>query len=40
MLYERIHPTEGRLEGREPISGLLRYVEEDLCAIRDSLLLC
>ena len=39
MLNERVHPTEGGLERREPISGLLRYVEQNLCAIGDSLLL-
>ena len=40
MLDERFHPAEGGLEGREEISGLLHYVEENFCAIRDSLLLC
>ena len=33
-----VHPTEGRLERREPTGGLFRNVEENLCAIRDSLL--
>ena len=40
MLDERVHPAEGGLERGEPISGLLHYVEENLCAIRDPLLLC
>ena len=40
MLDERIHSTEGRLEGREPIGGLFRDIEEDLCGIDDSLPLC
>ena len=37
---ERIYPTEGGLEGREPIGGLFRNIEEYLYAIDDSLLLC
>ena len=40
MLDERVHPTEGGLEGREPIGGLFRDIEEDLCAVDDSLPLC
>ena len=40
MFDERVHPAKGRLERREPVSGLLHYVEENLCAIRGSLLLC
>ena len=40
MLYERIHPTEGGLEGREPIGGLFRNIEEDLRGIGHSLPLC
>ena len=40
MLDERIHPTEGGLEGREPISGLFCNIEEYLHAIDDSLPLC
>jgi len=40
MLDERIHPAKGRLEGGEPISRLLRNVEENLCDIHDSLLPC
>ena len=40
MLDECADPTKSRLEGRQPIRGLLRYVEEYLCTIRDSLLLC
>jgi len=40
MLDERAHTTEGGLEGREPIGGLFRNVEEDLGAIDDSLPLC
>ena len=39
MLDERVHPTEGGLEGREPIGGLFRHIEEDLQAIRDPLFL-
>ena len=37
MLNERAHSIEGRLEGREPIGGLFRNFEEDLCAIGYSL---
>ena len=37
MLDERAHPTEGGLEGREPIGGLFRNVEKDLRGIGDSL---
>ena len=40
MLDERIHSTEGGLQGREPISRLFCNVEEDLHAIGDSLPLC
>jgi len=40
MLDECVYSTEGGLEGREPIGGLFRDVEEDLCAVDDSLLLC
>jgi hypothetical protein len=36
MLDERVHITEGRLEGREPIRGLLRNIEENLHTISDS----
>ena len=40
MLDECGHPAEGGLEGREPIGRLFRNIEENLRAIRDSLLLC
>jgi hypothetical protein len=40
MLDERVHSTEGGLEGREPIGGLFCNIEEDLRAIGDSLPLC
>jgi len=40
VLDERVHSTEGGLEGREPIGRLFCDVEEDLCAIGDSLPLC
>ena len=40
MFDERVHPTEGGFEGREPIGGLFRDVEENLCAVCDSLFLC
>ena len=40
MLDECIHSTEGGLEGREPIRGLFRDIEEDLRGIDDSLPLC
>ena len=40
MLDERVHSTEGRLEGREPIGGLFRNVEQDLRGIDNSLPLC
>ena len=40
MLDEGVHSTEGGLEGREPIGGLFRNIEEDLRAIDDSLPLC
>jgi len=36
MLDEGVHSTEGGLEGREPIGGLFRDIEEDLRAIDDS----
>ena len=36
MLDEGAHSTEGGFEGREPIGGLFRDIEEDLCAIDDS----
>jgi len=39
MLDECAHPAEGRLKGREPIGRLFCNVEENLRAIRDSLLL-
>ena len=39
MFDERVHPAEGGLEGREPIGGFFRDIEEDLYAIHDSLLL-
>jgi len=39
MLDERVHSTEGGFEGREPIGGLFRNIEEDLRAIEDSPLL-
>jgi len=40
MLDERVHPTEGGLEGREPIGRLFRNIEEDLRGIDDPLPLC
>ena len=40
MLDERAHPAEGGFEGSEPVCGFFRDVQEYLCAIRDSLLLC
>ena len=40
MFDECTHPTEDRLEGREPIGGLFRNIDEYFYAIRDSLLLC
>ena len=40
VLDERIHSTEGRLEGREPIGGLFRNIEQDLRETNDSLPLC
>jgi hypothetical protein len=40
MLDERVHSTEGGLEGREPICGLFCNIEEDFRAIGDSLPLC
>jgi len=40
MFDERAHSTEGGFEGREPIGGLFRNIEEDLGAIGDSLPLC
>ena len=33
MLDEGVHPTQGSLEGREPIGGLFRDIEENLQAI-------
>ena len=30
MLDDCVHPTEGGLEGREPIGRLFRHIEEDL----------
>jgi len=36
MLDEGVHSTEGGFEGREPIGGLFRDIEEDLRAIGDS----
>ena len=40
MLDERAHSTEDGLEGREPIGGLFRNIEQDLREISDSLPLC
>jgi len=40
VLDECVHPAEGGLEGREPIGRLFCDIEENLRAIRDSLLLC
>jgi len=40
MLDERVHAAKGGLEGREPIGGLFRDIQEYLHAIGDSLLLC
>jgi len=40
MLDERIHSAEGGLEGREPVGGLLRNIEEYLHTICNPLLLC
>ena len=40
MLDECVHSTEGGLEGRKPIGRLFRNIEENFCAIHDSLLLC
>jgi len=40
MPDERVHPTEGGFEGREPIGGFFRDIEEDFCAVDDSLFLC
>jgi len=40
MLDERAHSTEGGLEGREPIGGLFRNIEENLRGIDNSLPLC
>jgi len=37
MLGKRAHSTEGGLEGREPIGGLLCNIEGDPHAICDSL---
>jgi len=39
-LDERVHPTEGGFEGREPTCGLFRDIEEYLCAFDDLLPLC
>ena len=39
MLDDRAHPSEGGLEGREPIGRLFRDIEENICAVHDSLLL-
>ena len=36
MLDKGVHSTEGGFEGREPIRGLFRNIEEDLRAIGDS----
>ena len=33
MLDEGVHTTQGSLEGREPIGGLSRYIQENLQAI-------
>ena len=40
MLDKCVHPAEGGLEGRKPISGLFRDVKEYFGAICDSLVLC
>ena len=40
VLDERIHSAESGLQGREPISGLVCDIDEDLHAISDSLPLC
>jgi len=40
MPDERVYPTEGGFEGREPIGGLFRDVEEYLCTVSESLPLC
>ena len=40
MLDERVHSAEGGLEGREPVGGFFRNVEEYLRALRESLFLC
>ena len=40
MLDERVHAAESRLEGREPIRGLFRNIQEYLRPIYDSLPLC
>ena len=39
MLDKCIHSAKGRLEGREPVSGLFCNIEENLCNICDLLLL-
>ena len=40
MLDERVHPTKGGLEGRKPVGGFFRDVEEYLRALGESLFLC
>ena len=40
VFYERIHTTEGGLEGGKPIGGLFRNIEENLNAFCDSLFFC
>ena len=40
MLDERVYSAEGGFEGREPIDGLFCDIEEDLCAVDDSVSLC
>ena len=37
MFDERVHTTKGGLEGRKPVGGFFRDVEEYLCTLRESL---
>ena len=37
VFYKRADSAEGGLEGREPVGGLFRDIEEYLCAIHDPL---
>ena len=37
MLDECAHPTKGGLEGRTPVGGFFRDVEEYLCTLFESL---